>query len=98
MRRLAVTLAAGLGVALVAAGVTVAWVFGPDIVNHFKDASSESSQVATAHIGGSQPGSLVSAATMPELDKDPDSALWTSARVLYHSTSGDTGQSTVVSG
>lgn len=98
MRRLVIALAAGLGVALVAGSVTAAWMFGPDIVNHFKDASSESSQIATAHIGGSEPGSLVSATTMPELDKDPDSGLWNSARVLYHSTSGDTGQQTVVSG
>src|SRR5438128_3464748 len=98
MRRLVIALAAGLGVAVVAASVTVAWVFGPDIVNHFKDASSEASQIATAQIGGSEPGSLVSATTMDQLNKDPDSALWDSARVLYRSTSGDTGQSTVVSG
>lgn len=98
MRRLVIALAAGLGVALVAASITVAWVFGPDIVNHFKDASSESSQIATAQIGGSEPGSLVSATTLDELNKDPDSALWDSARVLYRSTNGDTGQPTVVSG
>ena len=98
MRRLVVAVAAGLGVALVAASVTVAWVFGPDIMNHFKDTSAESTQIPTAQIGGSQPGSLVSATTMPQLDKDPDSGLWNSARVLYHSTSGDTGESTVVSG
>jgi len=98
MRRVAIAVAAGLGVALVAGSITVAWVFGPDIVNHFKDASSESSQIATAQIGGSEPGSLVSATTMDQLDKDPDSSLWNSARVLYRSTEGDTGQSTVVSG
>jgi hypothetical protein len=98
MRRLTVALAAGIGVALVAGSITVAWVFGPDIAKHFNDASSETSQIATAHIGGDEPGSLVSATTMPELDKDPDSALWTSARILYRSTSGDTGQPTVVSG
>ena len=98
MRRVAIAVAAGLGVALVAGSITVAWVFGPDIVNHFKDASSESSQIATAQIGGSEPGSLVSATTMDQLDKDPDSALWSSARVLYRSTEGDTGQPTVVSG
>jgi hypothetical protein len=99
MRRLTIALAAGLGVVLVAALITVAWVFGPDIVSHFTDASSESTQIATAHIGGSDPGSLVSATTMSELTKKiPESALWESARVLYHSTNGDTGQSTVVSG
>jgi pimeloyl-ACP methyl ester carboxylesterase len=98
MRRVAIAVAAGLGVALVAGSITVAWAFGPDIVNHFKDASSESSQIATAQIGGSEPGSLVSATTMDQLDKDPDSALWSSARVLYRSTEGDTGQPTVVSG
>jgi len=98
MRRVAIAVAASLGVALVAGSITVAWVFGPDIVNHFKDASSESSQIATAQIGGSEPGSLVSATTMDQLDKDPDSALWSSARVLYRSTEGDTGQPTVVSG
>jgi hypothetical protein len=98
MRKVVIALAAGLGVALVAASITVAWVFGPDIVNHFKDASSETSQISTAHIGGSEPGSLVSATTMPELNKNPESGLWDSARVLYRSTNGDTGQSTVVSG
>jgi alpha-beta hydrolase superfamily lysophospholipase len=98
MRRVAIAVAAGLGVALVAASITVAWVFGPDIVNHFKDASSESSQISTAQIGGSEPGSLVSATRMDQLDKDPESELWNSARVLYRSTEGDTGQSTVVSG
>lgn len=98
MRRLVIALAAGLGVALVAASITVAWVFGPDIVNHFKGASSETSQIPTAHIGGSEPGSLVSAATMPELSKNSQSGLWESARVLYRSTNGDTGAPTVVSG
>jgi hypothetical protein len=98
MRRLVIALAAGLGVVLVAASITVAWVFGPDIVNHFTDASSESSQIATARIGGTDPGSLVSATKMDELDKNPESKIWQSARVLYHSTNGDTGQPTVVSG
>jgi hypothetical protein len=98
MRRLVIALATGLGAALVAASITVAWVFGPDIVNHFKGASSETSQIPTAHIGGSDPGSLVSATTMPELSKNPESGLWESARVLYRSTNGDTGQPTVVSG
>jgi hypothetical protein len=98
MRRLVITLATGLGVVLVAALIAVAWVFGPGIVDHFSDASSETSQIATAHIGGSDPGSLVSATTMDALNRNPDSGLWESARVLYRSTSGDTGQPTVVSG
>ncbi|OBF30423.1 hypothetical protein A5724_24120 [Mycobacterium sp. ACS1612] len=98
MRRSTVTLGVSLGIALAAASIVVAWVFGPDIVNRFDGTSAETAQIATAHIGGSQPGSLVSATAMPELDKDPDSSLWKSARVLYHSTNGDTGQSTVVSG
>jgi hypothetical protein len=98
MRRLVIAVAAGLGVALVAASITVAWMFGPDIVSHFKDASSETSQIATAHIGGSEPGALVSATRMDALDRSPDSGLWESARVLYRSTNGDTGQPTVVSG
>jgi hypothetical protein len=98
MRRLVITLATGLGVVLVAALIAVACVFGPGIMDHFKDASSETSQIATAHIGGSDPGSLVSATTMDALNRAPDSGLWQSARVLYRSTSGDTGQPTVVSG
>ena len=98
MRRVVIAVAAALGVALVAASITVAWMFGPDIVSHFKDASSETSQIATAHIGGSEPGALVSATRMEALDRNPDSGLWESARVLYRSTNGDTGQPTVVSG
>lgn len=99
MRRLVIAVSAGLGVALVAASIVVACLFGPDIVNHFKDASSETSQIATAHIGGTNPGALVSATTMEALkNNDPASKLWDSARVLYQSTNGDTGQSTVVSG
>jgi Secretory lipase len=98
MRRLVIALAASLGVAVVAASIAVAWVFGPDIVNHFKDASSETSQIATAQIGGSDPGSLVSATRMDALNRNPGGELWESARVLYRSTNGDTGQPTVVSG
>jgi hypothetical protein len=98
MRRLTIALATGLGVVLVAALVAVAWVFGPGIVNHFTDASSETSQIATAHIGGSDPGSLVSATPMDALSRTLEAGEWESARVVYHSTNGDTGQPTVVSG
>jgi hypothetical protein len=54
--------------------------------------------IASAKIGGSQPGSLVSATTIPAFSHSSNGRSVVSARVMYRSTEGDTGQSTVVSG
>jgi alpha-beta hydrolase superfamily lysophospholipase len=51
-----------------------------------------------ADLSGSGPGSLVSASRMPEFDRTTFAMSMRAARVLYRSTSGDDGSSTVVSG
>ncbi|WP_059020671.1 lipase family protein [Mycobacterium sp. M26] len=54
--------------------------------------------VSSATLGGSGPGSLVSAMTMPTLTGALTSLGVHSARVVYRSTDGDSGDPTVVSG
>jgi alpha-beta hydrolase superfamily lysophospholipase len=54
--------------------------------------------IDAAKLGGTGPGSLVSAMTMPGLSHTAAGRTMESARVTYRSTSGDDGQSTVVSG
>lgn len=54
--------------------------------------------VSSATLGGSGPGTLVSAMTMPNLTGALTSLGVRSARVVYRSTEGDTGAPTVVSG
>ncbi|MDF2584343.1 MAG: hypothetical protein K0R33_2986 [Mycobacterium sp.] len=51
-----------------------------------------------ADLAGSGPGSLVSAMTMPEFGRSPQGSGLNSARVVYRSTNGDSGEPTVVSG
>jgi hypothetical protein len=53
--------------------------------------------VAGAQLGGQDPGALVSASTMPEFNKRAQGAAINAARVIYHSTEGDTGAPTQVS-
>jgi pimeloyl-ACP methyl ester carboxylesterase len=54
--------------------------------------------VATADLTGQGPGSLVSATTMPGVTRTFEGRGLEAARVVYRSTSGDTGAQTVVSG
>ncbi len=54
--------------------------------------------VAGADLSGSGPGTLVSAMTMPGFSRSREGQLVDAARVVYRSTSGDTGQQTEVSG
>jgi hypothetical protein len=54
--------------------------------------------VAGADLSGSGPGTLVSAMTMPGFSRSREGKLVEAARVVYRSTSGDTGQATQVSG
>lgn len=51
-----------------------------------------------ADLSGSGAGSLVSAMSMPEFSRSPQGSALNSARVVYRSTSGDTGEPTEVSG
>jgi secretory lipase len=53
--------------------------------------------VETAELGGTGPGALLSATTMPGLQTVTGRQLQ-AARVVYRSTNGDTGASTIVSG
>lgn len=54
--------------------------------------------IAGADLSGSGPGTLVSAAAMPEFERTRYGRSMRSARVVYRSTSGDDGSETVVSG
>lgn len=54
--------------------------------------------VQGADLAGSGPGTLVSAMTMPVFSRSREGQLVDAARVVYRSTSGDTGQPTEVSG
>lgn len=54
--------------------------------------------IAGADLSGSGPGSLVSASRMPDFDRTTYAMSMRAARVVYRSTSGDDGSSTVVSG
>ena len=54
--------------------------------------------VASARLGGEGPGTVVSALTIPNLTRTVTSVGAQAARVIYRSTEGDTGASTLVSG
>jgi hypothetical protein len=60
--------------------------------------TAEPVPVATADLSGTGPGTLVSATTMPALQKTIGGRQMQAARVVYRSTNGDTGAPTVVSG
>jgi hypothetical protein len=93
----------GLGVAVVAAVMfvlvsgTVAYKVGGQVLDNLRGHGAPA-PVATADLRGSGPGSLVSATTMPNLTRSLGSTGVQSARVLYRSTSGDTGAPSIVSG
>lgn len=55
-------------------------------------------RIVSANLAGSGSGSLESAMTMPGYSRSRQGQLVDSARVVYRSTSGDTGRQTVVSG
>lgn len=54
--------------------------------------------VTTADFSGTGPGSLISATTMPGVTQTWEGRGLNAVRVIYRSTSGDTGEPTVVSG
>jgi hypothetical protein len=66
-------------------------------LNQFPSSGGPPVPVATADYTGSGPGSLVSATTMPGVTRTVEGRILHAARVLYRSTSGDTGAPTVVS-
>lgn len=61
-------------------------------------AAASPQPIEGADLSGTGPGSLVSAMTMPEFARSPQGSVLNSARVVYRSTNGDSGEPTVVSG
>jgi alpha-beta hydrolase superfamily lysophospholipase len=60
--------------------------------------TAQPAPIETADLSGAGPGTLVSAMTMPALQKKIAGRQLQAARVVYRSTNGDTGEETVVSG
>ncbi|MCT7660899.1 lipase family protein [Mycobacterium deserti] len=95
MRRRARWLILAAVVVLVAALTPVAWRVGEGLV---EPGAERAVPIESANLSGSGPGSLVSAMTMPGFAHTNEGKGMHSARVVYRSTSGDTGAPTEVSG
>ena len=79
--------------------IPVVWKFGGHWRQWFSDGSDDDpAPISTADLSDFGAGSLESATTMPAFAHSREGRLVESARVVYRSTSGDTGQETVVSG
>lgn len=95
-----------IGVALVVVAEIVAVVMllpylqppAMALLNILPSSGGAPKSVATADLTAGGPGSLVSATTMPGVTRTFQGRGFEAARVLYRSTSGDTGAETVVSG
>jgi hypothetical protein len=85
------------GVAVVFVGGTIAYRVGAQMLHDNRD-HGDPVPIASADVSGSGPGSLVSATTLPNLTYVVTSVGVNAARVVYHSTEGDTGAPTIVSG
>ena len=96
MRRKAILWASVAAVVVLVLGLLpFAWRLGNDL---FEPDTAGAQPIASAEISDSGPGSLVSAMTMPEFEQRMAGKGMNAARVVYRSTSGDTGAPTVVSG
>jgi pimeloyl-ACP methyl ester carboxylesterase len=69
-----------------------------NFVNIFPSSGGPPVRVASADLSGSGPGSVIEATTMPYVTRTVEGRGFQAARVVYRSTSGDTGAPTVVSG
>ncbi len=95
-----------IGVALVLVAEVVAVVMllpmlqpaAMKVIDIFPSSGGPPVPVASADVTDTGPGSLVSATTMPGVTRTVMGRDFQAARVLYRSTSGDTGAPTVVSG
>ncbi|MFV1363139.1 lipase family protein [Mycolicibacterium elephantis] len=67
-------------------------------LNQFPSSGGPPVPIQSADTSGTGPGSLVSATTMPGVTRTVEGRRLRAARVVYRSTSGDTGEATVVSG
>jgi hypothetical protein len=92
----AVALVLCLGVIVVT--VPAAGVLTARVLNSLRGPAGDPVPIASADLSGSGPGSVLSAMTMPALIRDIGANHLRAARVVYRSTSGDTGSPTVVSG
>ncbi|MGV0799291.1 alpha/beta hydrolase, partial [Mycolicibacterium elephantis] len=68
------------------------------VLNQFPSSGGPPVPIESADTSGTGPGSLVSATTMPGVTRTVEGRRLRAARVVYRSTSGDTGEATVVSG
>jgi pimeloyl-ACP methyl ester carboxylesterase len=87
-----------VNVVAVFALLPVLFLPGMQILNQFSRSGGAPAPVATANIAGTTPGSLVTATTMPGVTRTILGRGLIAARVLYRSTNGDNGATTVVSG
>lgn len=98
LRTVTVALTAAVAVVAVGLSLPVSWNVATDFVGTLSRSGAQTVPIANADLSGTGPGSLVSAVTMPGLAASPEGLRQQSARVVYRSTSGDDGSSTVVSG
>jgi pimeloyl-ACP methyl ester carboxylesterase len=98
LRGVALTLTTSVGVILVAVSVPLSWTMANSLLGSITRSGSQAVPIQAADLTGTGPGSLVSAMTMPGLARASDGLHLQAARVVYRSTSGDDGASTVVSG
>jgi hypothetical protein len=105
MRRALIWTGVAIITVIAVVGVTLSLPAGRALGTRVLDAirgsdpvTSEPTPIANAELGGSGPGSLVSAMTMPGLSRTGYGRGLHAARVVYRSTNGDSGAETVVSG
>ena len=86
-------------VVVLVVAIPVVWKLGGHWRQWFSDGGDDDpAPISSADLSGFGAGSLESATTMPAFAHSREGRLVESARVVYRSTSGDTGQETVVSG
>ncbi|WP_238997423.1 hypothetical protein [Mycolicibacterium sp. CBMA 361] len=99
MRRAVQWGAAIAALLLIAASLPVMWQVGSWALDRLRHGGpGDPVPIRTADLAGTGPGTLISAMTMPALTNSVDGKDLQAARVVYRSTSGDTGAATVVSG
>lgn len=99
-RTAAIAVAALIALAIVALTLPVGFRLSTTAVDALRGdvPAAQPVPIETADLGGAGPGALVSATTMPALQKELTGRQLQAARVVYRSTNGDNGAQTVVSG
>jgi dienelactone hydrolase len=97
-RRITALVVAAVVVVLLAIAIPLGWSAVTSGQSNSSNTVDGAKPIDSAMLGGSAPGSLISAMTMPDFDKTPNGQRLQSARVVYVSTEGDTGKPTEVSG